>query len=183
MEINIWSCLWNLDGGPFLMRQRIPEVCVFKGCRLDGWYYSNPSGFVLRRRGDTTVGDLLQVFCAAARDASGGGGDEERAPAAILRRPSTRLSCGSELPGVPHAAVLSLRQLRQLMERVQDGLVEDDLWSVQTVVHPEDGLRVVHLQLRRRRQGEERGVRTAIWQVLRAVPAERHPPLGGRHRP
>jgi len=141
MEINIWGCLWNLDDGPFLMRQRIPEVCVFKRCRLDGWYHSSANGLVLRRREHLTVQDLLEVFFAAAADAQGNVG--EQAPVAILRKQSSAFEDGCTSLEVPHASVLSAKELTVLMERVQSGIAEADIWSIQTVVWPEDGLRVV----------------------------------------
>jgi len=142
MEINIWGCLWNPDEGPFLMRQRIPEVCVFRGCQIDGWYHSNGSGLLMRRRQNLTTQELLRVFSAAAAIDMGGDASPDT-PAAILRRQSTRLDGLSEPLDVPQVEVLTLQELSALMERVSDGVAEADIWSVQTVVQPVDGLRIL----------------------------------------
>lgn len=144
MEINIWGCLWNLDEGPFLMRQRIPDVCVFKGCHLDGWYHSNSSGLLMRRREKASIQDLLEMFAASAA-VDIGSSSGKQGPVAILRRPSTAFGDGSAPLDVPHAAVLSMKELNELMEKVQNGTSPADIWSIQTISQPDDGLRVISI--------------------------------------
>mmetsp|Transcript_85977 Transcript_85977/g.199899 ORF Transcript_85977/g.199899 Transcript_85977/m.199899 type:complete len:818 (+) Transcript_85977:38-2491(+) len=139
MEINIWAYLCDLDDGHFLMRQHVPDICVFRGCRFDGWYYTSPGGLLTCRRDHVSIDDLLEVFCVGA-------GEAGHVPVAILRKRCTRLHGGCcDNMDIPHAVVLNTQEVQQLLERVQRGIEETDVWSLQTIVEPVDGLRVVSM--------------------------------------
>merc|ERR1719313_677138 len=50
MDLGFWGNLWKESDARLLLRQAIPEVCVFRGFRLDGWYHNNASGLVVCRK-------------------------------------------------------------------------------------------------------------------------------------
>mmetsp|Transcript_38507 Transcript_38507/g.83860 ORF Transcript_38507/g.83860 Transcript_38507/m.83860 type:complete len:909 (+) Transcript_38507:120-2846(+) len=161
MEINIWGWLWNgspllgrgtvgkqepdSDDGNLLLRLRIPEVCVFKGCTLDGWYHTNSSGLVVRRKHSVTLEEMLRVFLASAPRAPTevGGKDPEERFVAILRRNSTKIEEGAKDLDVPHGELLTARALRELLRDVENGYCAADIWSVQALVAPSEDVRTI----------------------------------------
>jgi len=175
MEANFWGCLWCLDRSPFLMRQRIPEVCVLKGKCLHSRYYSTPAGMVMCRTEPAESVEEVVAACAVAASKFADGesetslhatccpnpdsihavetdGADDRRPVAILRGPFTDLDAASagfasttaSVPlDVPHMALLTKSELRTVLECGYPGLGDEDIWSLQSLVLPADGLRVV----------------------------------------
>jgi len=141
MEIDIWAWLTH-QHSPFAINQLIPDVFVFKGCQLDGWYCSSSSGRLVRRQ-DATPESLLDLFCPAS---TSGNSIDDQAPVAILRTSYTMVDVerGATID-VPSASLLTARALRELVGRTQNGDVEADVWSVQSFVRPVDGRRILSI--------------------------------------
>lgn len=155
-----------------MVRQWIPEVCVFKGCQLDGWYCSNASGHLIRRKQAASVESLVEVFCTVAVESGKEVGDQT--PVAILRRPSTMVDVNNgKAIDVPEARILTTKALRELVDGVQRGVAEADVWSIQTLVEPADGLRVVSIYNCDAEGGEKSDVFARPFSKAYSFPAEK----------
>lgn len=149
MEINLWHCLHCEDDSRLLLRQRAPEVCVFHGSRLECWYHSNSTGLYTRRNRNVTIPAVLDCFLTAARGSPNGATRElgGQTPAAIFRRraSTTLADTGRGLVDAQHATVLSVQELTQVLQRAQNGVEDEEasVWSLQTIVHPLEDIRVI----------------------------------------
>lgn len=153
MDLGFWSCLWKEGEGKLLLRQRIPEVCVFRGCRLDAWYHNNANGLVVQRQHSVSVAAMLERFLTPSLHSDGG----PQTPVAILRTPAAvfdfALVDGSPAPKVPHAAVLTAEELSELVQKLLAGEApwgvpprgagETDVWTIQALIEPVDDVRAI----------------------------------------
>lgn len=147
-ELDLWCNLCH--EGRILLKQQIPEVCVFRGCRLVGWYHSNSNGCVVQRTQKTSIQEMCDHFIMVAaggkRQCDAGFMEApDLAPVAILRKSSTLFQKRSGAIDVPDASVLNGKELMELVQRVSAGSAEAPLWSVQTVVHPVEDVRVISM--------------------------------------
>lgn len=157
--MGFWRILYSGDDTRLLLRQRAPEVVIFRGCRLEAWYHSSANGLFVRRMRSVTIQSALERFLAAARGgrppdiegqdlASAADGLDPQTPAAILRRRGAG-ALGLEgkygLPDVPMASVLTVQELTEMFQRAQNGIEDEgaDVWSVQTITRPAEDIRVV----------------------------------------
>mmetsp|Transcript_12583 Transcript_12583/g.36189 ORF Transcript_12583/g.36189 Transcript_12583/m.36189 type:complete len:852 (+) Transcript_12583:52-2607(+) len=159
MEIGFWRCLFSEDDSRLLLRQRAPEVVIFRGCRLESWYHSNASGLFVRRMRNVSIQSALECFLTVAqgrRPVDAGNGEDSttdegidpQTPVAILRRcgaAAIGLDISLGLADVPMAVVLTAQELSEVFQRAQNGIEDEaaDVWSVQTIVRPADGVRVL----------------------------------------
>jgi hypothetical protein len=144
MEINLWHFLWQ-EGGLHL-KQRIPEVCLFHGSRLEAWYYSNSSGLLCRRTASSLEDILSRFLSAASRSVNGVASARQvsqSTPVAILRKPSPLFEGREGQPISAHATVLTAKDLTELIQRVQAGLEDADTWSIQNLVEPMEDTRII----------------------------------------
>jgi len=153
MEINVWGWLFS-ETDRLLLKQRCPEVAVFRGCQLDGWYHSTSGGQFMRRRNATITG-VLELFRTnaiyQAYDLASGADPpqdhevDENIPCAILRRRGSNTLRGRGVMDMPQSTVLTLRALTDLLQRALQGAEsrDRDVWSVQTIVKPSEDLRVL----------------------------------------
>mmetsp|Transcript_125435 Transcript_125435/g.360430 ORF Transcript_125435/g.360430 Transcript_125435/m.360430 type:complete len:827 (-) Transcript_125435:223-2703(-) len=152
MEVGFWRYLFAEDDSRLFLRQRAPEVLLFRGCRLEAWFHSNANGMFTRRLRNVTVQRASEVFFTSVhgfRQHSvvvgrrfGAEDLDPQAPAAILRCFGAG---GGDLPDVPQATVLTVQELAETFQRAQNG-VEDEaasVWSLQTMIYPSDDLRVL----------------------------------------
>lgn len=147
MELGFWGHLWKDSEARLRLQQRIPEVCVFHGCRLDGWYHTNSNGFVVRR--NQFVNSQALVECFSAPSAHSGQGP--KTPVAILRRPTA--ICNPDVGGapakqVPSAEVITAEGLVSLMQALDQGCLphgirKNDVWSLQAFIQPIDNVRAI----------------------------------------
>lgn len=156
MDIGFWSCLCQEDSGLHL-RQRIPEVCVFRGCRLDAWYHAH-GGLLTRKRQGAAIENVLKQFLSAAAarpDVQVDSADEvlRDTAVAILRKPSPLVDGKHSMP---FAIVLTVGDLEALLRRVSNGVEEADTWSLQTIVEPGEDVRNISVYSCDA-MGEERG--------------------------
>jgi hypothetical protein len=156
MDLGFWSFLHkDADPGRLLLRQRIPEVCIFRGCRLEGWYHNNANGLVVRRKQGVNLKAMRDFFLApAAKNPEG-----QQTPVAILRTPSAisdfafTYADGSPAPKVPQSAVLTAEELSELVQRIEAGeppfgvipnaAGEQDAWSLQAFIQPPEDVRAI----------------------------------------
>ncbi|CAK9021385.1 unnamed protein product, partial [Durusdinium trenchii] len=164
-EISFWQFLAKEpDADTLPLKQRIPEVALFRGCSLYAGFFSNQRG-LLQKRSNTQYSkqfllDRLLALSAKTADAT----DLcARTPAAILRRPQK-----PGMAGPPKTQVLNASQLMELLERTERGsmpgtfglpaavpqLEEDEDWSLQSLIVPQTNLRVVSVYSREA-NGEE----------------------------
>jgi len=154
MDINIWQWLSNEDDSRLLLKQRIPEVVVFRGCHLEGWYHCIGGGLVARRQDGGSVLALLERLLVLSAEELGVGLPlAEEAPAAILRRSSGSGSLDQGFPAqVTIATLLTARELSELLRRVADDQEAGDpeatiaggsVWSLQSFKLPLCNLRIL----------------------------------------
>ena len=138
MELSFWSWLCSDDSG-VLLRQRIPEVALFYGCRLEAWYH-NVGGLLVTERAGGSITTLLERF----KEVSEG----PARPVAILRHESK----GNPREGIPAGTIvpvlLSLHMFTEILKDVVEGRVVNlksgslsGFWSLQSYVEPRYGLR------------------------------------------
>jgi len=127
MEVGFWRRL-AAEGAPPL-KQRIPEVALFRGETLEAWYFSDPLD-ALRQRAATAVSRraLLDRLMALAALACGAADFCGRTPAAIVRCPAACSVGGGEEARGPdaesppsRATIFTVSQLRRLLEQPQAG--------------------------------------------------------------
>jgi len=137
MELSFWSWLCG-DSSGVLLRQRIPEVALFCGCRLEAWYH-NVRGMVAERPLGS-VSSLLERFKEVSE-----GPDR---PIAILRHESK----GNPREGIPGGTIvpvlLSLQRFTEILREVVEGRIVtlqsgslSGVWTLQSYVEPRYGLR------------------------------------------
>jgi len=152
MEVGFWRCLFGDDDSRLVLRQRAPEVIIFRGCRLEAWYHSTANGLFVRRVRNVCIQSamdcLLRIAQSASPDAVSGEGLDPNAPAAILRRRGAGaigLDSHRGLSDVPMATMLTVQELTEIFQRAQNGIEgeEADIWSVQSLVSPADDVRVL----------------------------------------
>eukprot|EP00930_Biecheleria_cincta_P054947 TRINITY_DN41322_c0_g1_i1.p1 TRINITY_DN41322_c0_g1~~TRINITY_DN41322_c0_g1_i1.p1 ORF type:complete len:819 (+),score=139.34 TRINITY_DN41322_c0_g1_i1:26-2458(+) len=145
MELAVWRWLCSEDDHGLLQRQRIPEVAIFHGYRLDSWYHSVAGGLVARRRHAASIPNLLQRLLSLA--SPGGDGPAPDAPVAILRQRSEHGIPKLGVPaGLPTARVLTAKELSELLWRVLDAVEPDieepgisatsGVWTLQSFIEP-----------------------------------------------
>ena len=136
MELSFWSWLCS-DNSGVLLRQRIPEVALFYGCRFEAWYH-NVTGLVAERP-TGPISSLLERFKEVS---------EPDRPIAILRHECK----GNPREGIPGGAVvpvlLSLQRFTEILREVVEGRIVNlktgslsGLWTLQSYVEPRYGLR------------------------------------------
>jgi len=159
MEIGFWQYLTKelteLDALP--LKQRIPEVALFRGCSLQAGFFSNQRGLLQKRDGkEFTKQFLLDRLLALSAKTAEATDLCAQTPVAILRRNAAGVA------GPPKAHVLNASQLMELLERTERGLLEDcrklphmedEEWSLQSLIVPPTNLRVVSVYSRE--NGEE----------------------------
>lgn len=143
METNVWGWICNDEAGdrPLHLKQRIPEVLVFKGCSLNGWYGTNRGGVAVKRHTPKDKEEQLKLLGRLG----GPDVDQTDAPVAILRRCTTALREGDPSPiDTPSAELLSKATLCERVQQVRDGTVDkEEVWSVQAFVQPRDDVRIL----------------------------------------
>eukprot|EP00435_Cladocopium_sp_Y103_P026506 s701_g6.t1 len=160
MEIRFWQYLTkeptDLDALP--LKQRIPEVALFRGCSLQAGFFSNQRGLLQKRDGKQfTKQFLLDRLLALSAKTAEATDLCAQTPVAILRRHAPGVA------GPPKAHVLNASQLMELLERTERGFVpdcpalphleDDEEWSLQSLIVPPTNLRVVSVYSRE--NGEE----------------------------
>lgn len=160
MEIRFWQYLTkeptDLDALP--LKQRIPEVALFRGCSLQAGFFSNQRGLLQKRDGrQFTKQFLLDRLLALSAKTAEATDLCAQTPVAILRRHAAGVA------GPPKAHVLNASQLMELLERTERGFVpdcpalphleDDEEWSLQSLIVPPTNLRVVSVYSRE--NGEE----------------------------
>mmetsp|Transcript_26506 Transcript_26506/g.49966 ORF Transcript_26506/g.49966 Transcript_26506/m.49966 type:complete len:768 (+) Transcript_26506:67-2370(+) len=148
MEIGFWRCLWReQQEGRLLLRMRIPEVCVFHGPDLEGWYCTSANGLVVRRRHNTSLQAMLECFCSAQDDRG------INTPVAIMRTYAPvfePLGADAACTKVPQATVLTAEELIEVVNCLQCGELPEGMsrhgvgeWSIQSLVDPAEDVRVL----------------------------------------
>eukprot|EP00927_Polykrikos_kofoidii_P043548 TRINITY_DN37620_c0_g1_i1.p1 TRINITY_DN37620_c0_g1~~TRINITY_DN37620_c0_g1_i1.p1 ORF type:complete len:942 (+),score=130.99 TRINITY_DN37620_c0_g1_i1:108-2933(+) len=166
MEVCFWHYLFKDGPDALPLKQRIPELALFRGSNLEACYFSNQRGVLLRRSGDeATRGTFLGRLLGLAPTTPEQTGVGSRTPAAILRRRSAPTISSAPpqdavVPSTAHEAprvtVLSVSDVISLLEqRGGHCLADADEWSLQSVVVPAEDVRLVAIYSRDK-LGEER---------------------------
>eukprot|EP00746_Dinoflagellata_sp_MGD_P166208 gnl/MRDRNA2_/MRDRNA2_95944_c0_seq1.p1 gnl/MRDRNA2_/MRDRNA2_95944_c0~~gnl/MRDRNA2_/MRDRNA2_95944_c0_seq1.p1 ORF type:complete len:925 (+),score=204.66 gnl/MRDRNA2_/MRDRNA2_95944_c0_seq1:108-2882(+) len=149
MEVGFWQYL-SKDGkdGGLLLKQRIPDVALFRGSRLQAWYYSsNQRGLLMQKQGqDVTPEALLQRLLGLAARHSENGEIGNYTPVGILRRsskPAGEVGGQPRADAAPVAVVLTAADVTALLQRLPHDFGEAEEWSLQSLVEPAEDLRIV----------------------------------------
>ncbi|CAJ1404157.1 unnamed protein product [Effrenium voratum] len=150
MEVGFWRFLTEPDADGLPLKQRIPEVALFRGCSLLAGFYSNQRG-LLQKRASCSKQFLLDRLLALSTKTADARDLCAQTPVAILRH-------HAGAPCVPKAQVLSASQLMELLERTERGQVPraanglphlgEEEWSLQSLVLPPSNLRIVSVYSR-----------------------------------
>jgi len=151
MEVSFWQFLAKSGTDALPLKQRIPEVALFRGDVLESCYFSTQQRGLLQRRPskETSRGALLERLLSCVAHRADGADVGSCTPVAVLR-------CWAA-NAVPQAVVLTASELLDLLERPNEGRFSDDEeWSLQSLVLPGAGdLRVIAVYSRDT-LGEER---------------------------
>ncbi|CAJ1346310.1 unnamed protein product, partial [Effrenium voratum] len=150
MEVGFWRFLTEPDADGLPLKQRIPEVALFRGCSLLAGFYSNQRG-LLQKRASCSKQFLLDRLLALSTKTADARDLCAQTPVAILRH-------HAGAPCVPKAQVLSASQLMELLERTERGQAPraanglphlgEEEWSLQSLVLPPSNLRIVSVYSR-----------------------------------
>jgi len=165
MEIGFWHFLakGSDDEDALPLKQRIPEVALFRGHQLQACFCSNQRGLLQQRNSSQLSRESLldRLFALSAKKADAADLSLQT-PVAILRR-------GAGATSPPKAEVLNASQLLELLEgpsasanggvastssTLLSRLDDDEEWSLQSLVIPSTDLRVVAVYSKQRDEEE-----------------------------
>jgi len=137
MEIGFWHYL-HKEHPALPLKQRVPEVALFRGSTLQACYYSNQRGLLQPRTGveltHEALLDRLYGLASKQADRSDLGPDT---PVAILRR-AAPVSTGAP----PTATVLRAAECADYLKQ-RSAAIDSEEWSLQSIALPAEDLRVV----------------------------------------
>jgi len=142
MEVTFWQYLWR-EGGLHL-KQKLPDVALFRGSKLEAWVFTNGKGLVQRRLENSSVQEFLKHIMSSAVKRLGAGTVGPFTPVAILRKISSSfLEASGPMKASPVAIVLTASELTALVQRLAAGYEEADVFSLQAIVEPHEDCRIV----------------------------------------